>query len=102
MKCGYPLVGGYCDNMCDPVENGSMVMMEPTFRTIDEEILRHAENCVSIGLDHLRSLLAHHDHDGYDGPNTVWRRSWRDRLTTDIAALERSKAELRKSMGWEK
>ena len=75
--------------------------MEPTFRTIDEEILRHAENCVSIGLDHLRSLLAHHDHDGKDAPNTVWRRSWRDRLNTDIAALERSKSELRKSMGWE-
>jgi hypothetical protein len=36
MKCGYPLVGGYCDNMCDPVGNGSPPAATNAHTQIDE------------------------------------------------------------------
>jgi hypothetical protein len=72
--------------------------IQPTFTSVDQEILKAALNSIEIGLEHLRGALM--EHEALHPSPTLKAKVWGKRIQTDIANLMRSEVDLRKCLGW--
>lgn len=68
--------------------------MQPTFVSVDEEVLRTALIAITNGLETTISCLA--DHDSYLGRSTRKNENWAKTLESDIRMMTKSKEQLRK------
>jgi hypothetical protein len=75
-----------------------MMQHQPTFVSVDQEILKAALHSVETGLEHLRGALM--EHDILNPSPTLKAKVWGKRIETDIANLMRTENELRKCLGW--
>lgn len=71
---------------------------QPTFSTVDQEILRRALDAIELGLEHTRTTLAEYD-DKY-GRTMLRHRQWCETLEQHAAKLLRSRGELRTALGF--
>ena len=71
--------------------------MQPTFVSVDLEVIRRALAAVEFGLDHTRSSLAEYD-DRY-GRGILRHRQWCETLEQHAAKLLASRSELRQLLG---
>ena len=83
-----------------PCDIGGITMMEhqPTYVSVDQEVLKAALHSVETGLGHLQGALIEH-HILNPSP-TLKAKVWGTRMETDNANLMRTEAELRKCLGW--
>lgn len=75
-----------------------MMELQPTFVSVDQEILKAALHSVETGLEHLRGALM--EHEALNPSPTLKAKVWGKRIETDIANLMRTQAELRECLGW--
>lgn len=83
-----------------PIALGGIMMMElqPTFVSVDMEILRRALDAVELGLEHTRTSLA--EYDDIHGRAILRHRQWCETLEQHAAKLLRSRGELRTALGF--
>ena len=85
-----------------PIALGGIIMMElqPTFVSVDMEILRRALDAVELGLEHTRTSLA--EYDDTHGRAILRHRQWCETLEQHASKLLRSREELRAALGFGK
>ena len=72
--------------------------MNPTFVSVDEELLRAAVIAIAAGIESTESLLA--DHVERFGKTTRKNFQWATTLENDIELMNGVKKSLRASLGW--
>jgi hypothetical protein len=75
-----------------------MMQHQPTFVSVDLEILKAALHSVETGLGHLQGALI--EHKILHPSPTLKAKTWSNRMERDIANLMRTEIELRKCLGW--
>lgn len=85
-----------------PIAIGGIMMMElePTFVSVDQEVLRRALDAVELGLEHTRTSLA--EYDDAHGRAILRHRQWCETLEQHRSRLLRSREELRTALGFQK
>ena len=76
------------------------IELQPTFISVDEEILRRALDAVELGLEHTRTSLA--EYDDTHGRAILRHRQWCETLEQHAAKSLRSRGELRTALGFQK
>jgi hypothetical protein len=74
--------------------------LQPTFASVDLEILRRALEAVELGLEHTRTSLA--EYDDKHGRSILRHRLWCETLEQHAAKLLGSREELRSALGFGK
>ena len=99
------IIGGPCKTCgqqgffnCCGQEEGKAIEHQPTFVSVDKEVLKAALHSVETGLGHLQGALIEHN-ILYPSP-TLKAKVWGNRMERDIATLKRTENELRKCLGW--
>jgi hypothetical protein len=72
---------------------------QPTFVSVDQEILRRSLEAVELGLEHTRTSLA--EYDDTHGRAILRHRQWCETLEQHAAKLLRSRGEIRTSLGFQ-
>jgi hypothetical protein len=72
---------------------------QPTFVSVDQEILRRSLEAVELGLEHTRTSLA--EYDDTHGRSILRHRQWCETLEQHAAKLLRSRGEIRTSLGYQ-
>ena len=71
--------------------------MQPTFATVDVEVLRRALEAVELGLEHTRTSLA--EYDDAHGRTILRHRQWCETLEQHASKLLRCREELKSKLG---
>jgi hypothetical protein len=75
-----------------------MVELQPTFVSVNEEILRRALAIAEDAREFSLELLTRHDEDL--GRNTMKNKMWAEQLEKSIAQAKVGITELRAALGW--
>jgi hypothetical protein len=84
----------------EPISLGGIVMVElqPTFFSINEEVLRRALAVAEDAREFAQELLARHDEEL--GRTTKKNKIWAEQLEKSIAQAKVGITELRTTLGW--
>jgi hypothetical protein len=77
-----------------------MMELQPTFVSVDLEIVRRALEAVDLGLEHTRTSLA--EYDDTHGRAILRHRQWCETLEQHAAKLLGAREELRTALGLQK
>lgn len=102
VNCGKRHEGEWCPAVESDCSTDALPMftevVQPTFVSVDQEILRAAVIAIANGIETTVSMLT--DHDASLGRTTRKNRQWAETLEDDIRAMRRVKHNLRSALGW--
>ena len=90
VNCGKRHGGEWCLN--------ASTEMQPTFVSVDQEVLRAAEHALDVSQEHVRSVLV--DHDANLGRTTIKNKMWAEQIESHIRLIDAARASVREALGW--
>ena len=72
--------------------------MQPTWVSVDQEVLRAAEAALDVSQEHVQSVLV--EHDANLGRTTIKNKMWAEQIESHIRLIDAARARVRESLGW--